>query len=69
MVTYDYSNVVVGAPSSFQSAEAIRAEAPAARLLSMVFGSCGCSVGHRNSIDIERVGELLETREYAGSCK
>ena len=30
MVTYDYSSVVIRAPSSFQSAEAIRAAAAAA---------------------------------------
>ena len=36
MVTYDYSNIVMRAPSSFRSAEAIRAAIPTARLLGMV---------------------------------
>ena len=59
MVTYDYSNVVIQACSSFQSDEAIRAAPPTARLLGMVFSGCG-GAGHWDSIDIERA------REYAG---
>ena len=37
MVTYDHSNVVIGAPSSLLSAEAIRAAIPTARLLGLLF--------------------------------
>ena len=48
MATYDYGNVEIRAPSSFQSAEIIRAEALAAGLFGKVFSSCGCSVGHWN---------------------
>ena len=33
MVTYDYSNVVVRAPSTFKSAEAVGGAIPTARLL------------------------------------
>ena len=45
MVTYDYSNVVIRAPGSFQSAGAIREATPTARLPDMVFSSYG-GVGH-----------------------
>ena len=37
MVTYDFSNVEIQAPSSFQSAEAIRTAIPIDRLLGMEF--------------------------------
>ena len=37
MVTYEYSSIVVRAPSSFRSAEAIRAAIHTAMLLGMVF--------------------------------
>ena len=37
MATYDYSNVVIRAPSSLQSAKAIRAAIPTARLLGLLF--------------------------------
>ena len=39
MGTYDYSNIVIRAPSSFRSAEAIRAAIPTARLLGMVLAA------------------------------
>ena len=45
MVTYDYSNIVIRAISSFRSAEAIRAAIPTARLLSMVLSGCGGALG------------------------
>ena len=64
MVTDDYSNVVVRAPSSFQSAKAIRAAVPTARLLGMVLSGCS-GTGHWYSIDIERARELQGKREYA----
>ena len=67
MVTYDYSNVVIRAPSSFQSADAIRAAIPTARLLGMVFSGCG-GAGYWDSVDMERARELLGKREYAGVC-
>ena len=67
IVTYDYSNVVIRAPSSLQSAEAIRAAIPTARLLGLLFNDCG-GAGHWYSIDIERARELLGKREYAGVC-
>ena len=67
MVTYDYSNVVIRVPISFQSAEAIRATIPIARLLGLLFSDCG-GAGHWNSIDIERTRELLDKRGYAGVC-
>ena len=63
MVTYDYSNVVIRAPSSFQSAEAIRAAIPTAGLLGMAFSGCG-GAGHWDSIDIARASDLLNTRAY-----
>lgn len=69
MVAYGYSNVVIRVPSSFRSAEAVRAAIPIARLLDMVFSTCsGGIVGHWSSIDIERARELLEKREYVGVC-
>ena len=52
MVAYDYSNAVVRALSSFQSAEAIMAVIPKARLFGMLFSGCG-GAGHWYSIDIE----------------
>ena len=58
MVTYDYNNVVIRAPSSFQSTDAIRAAIPMARLLGMVFSGCG-DAGHWDGIDIERAREFL----------
>ena len=46
IVTYDYSNVIIRAPSSFRSAETIRAAVPTARLLGMVFSGCdGAGIG------------------------
>ena len=45
MVTYDYSKVVIRAPSSPQSADAVRAAIPTARLLDMAFSGCG-GAGH-----------------------
>lgn len=68
MVTYDYSNVVIRALGSFQSAEAIRKAIPTAGLLGMVFSSCGGGVGHWNSIDAERAREFLGRRDCAGVC-
>ena len=53
MVTYDYSSIVIRAPSSFQSADAIRAAIPTARLLGLVFSGYG-GAGHWDSIDIGR---------------
>ena len=44
MVTYDYSSIVIRAPSSFQSADAIRAAIPMVRLLGMVFSGCGAHI-------------------------
>ena len=67
MVTYEYSNIVIRAPSSFRSAEAIRAATPTARLFGMVFSSCG-GAGPWDGIDIEKAKELLGKREYAGVC-
>ena len=63
MVTYDYSNVVIRAPSSFQSAPAIRPAISTARLIGIVSSSCR-GVGHWDRVDIERAGKLLK-REYA----
>ena len=67
MVAYDYNNAVIRAPSSFQSAYAIRAAIPTARLVGMVFSGCG-GTGHWDSIDMERRREFLGKREYAGVC-
>ena len=67
MVTYEYRNIVIRAPSSFRPAEAIRAAIPTARLLGMVFSGCG-GAGHWDSIDIEKARELLGKRGYAGVC-
>ena len=67
MATYDYSNAVIRAPSSLQSAKAIRAAIPTSRLLGLLFSDRGCA-GHWYSIDIERARELLGKREYAGVC-
>ena len=62
MVTYNYSNVVIRASSSFQSANALRAATPTDRLLGMVFRGCG-GTGHLDSIDIGGA------RVYAGGCE
>ena len=67
MVTYDYSSIVIRALSSFRSAEAIRAAIPTARLLGMVLSGCG-GAGRWDNVDLERAGELLGEREYAGAC-
>ena len=67
MVTCEYSKIVIRTPSSFRSAEAIRATIPTARLLGMVFSGCG-GAGYWDSIDIEKARELLGKREYAGVC-
>ena len=67
MVTYEYNNIVIRAPSFFRSAEAIRAAIPSARLLGMVFSGCG-GAKHWDSIDIEKVRELLGKGEHAGVC-
>ena len=67
MITYDYSNIKIRAPSSLQSAEAIRAAIPTARLLDLVYSSCS-GIGHWGSIDTEGARELLGKREYAGVC-
>ena len=40
VVTYGYSNIVIRAPSSFRSVEAIRGEIPTVRPLGMVFSGC-----------------------------
>ena len=64
MDTYDYS-IVIRAPSSLRSAQAVRAAIPTARLL----GISGCGgAGHWDSIDIEIARESLGKREYAGVC-
>ena len=62
-----YSNVAIRAPTSLQSAEAIRAAIPTARLLGLVFSNCS-SAGHQDNIVIKRARELLENKEYAGVC-
>ena len=67
MVTYDYSNIVIRALGSFQSAEAIRAAIPTARLLGMVLSGCG-GAGRWDNVDLERAGQFLGEREYAGAC-
>ena len=67
MDTYDYSNIVIRAPSSFRSAEAIRAAIPTARLLGMVLAAS--AVQDWDSIDIGVARELLGKREYAGVCE
>ena len=67
MVTYEYSKIIIRAPSSFRSTEAIRATIPIVRLLGIVFSGCG-GAGYWDSIDIEKVRGLLGKREYAGVC-
>ena len=62
IITYDCSNVMAQAPSSFQSAEVIRAAIPIIRLLGMVFSGCG-GAEHWESMDIERAREFLRKRE------
>ena len=62
IVTYEYSNIVIRAPSSLRPAEAIRAAIPTARLL----GISGCGgAGHWDSLDIEIARELLGKTECA----
>ena len=63
MVTCEYSNIVIRAPSYFRSAKAIRVAIPTAKLLGMVFSGCG-GAGHCDSINIEKARELLGKREY-----
>ena len=66
MVTCEYSNITIRVPSSFWSAEAIRAAMPTDRLLGMVFSGYG-GAGHWDSIDIEKAENCWErenTRVY-----
>ena len=57
------SQVLVRAPSSFQSAEEIRATLHTAKLLGMLFSGSG-GAGHWDFVDLE----VLGVRELLGSC-
>ena len=63
MISSSGSQVLVRAPSSFQSAEEIRAALHTARLLGMLFRGPG-SVGRWDFVDLEELGvrELLGSR-------
>ena len=57
------SQVLVQAPSSFQSAEEIRAALHTAKLLGMLFSESG-GAGHWDFVELE----VLGVREWLGSC-
>ena len=64
MISSSSSQVLVRAPSSFQSTEEIRAAlVHTARLLVMLFSGSG-SAGHWDFLDLEELG----VRELLGSC-
>ena len=63
MISSSSSQVLVRAPSSFQSAEEIRAALHTARLLGMLFSGFG-SAGHWDFVDLEELG----LKELLGSC-
>ena len=63
MISSSSSQVLVRAPSSFQSAEETRAALHTARLLGMLSSGSG-STGHWGFVDLEELG----VRELLGSC-
>ena len=63
MINPSSSQVLVRAPSSFQSAEEIRAALHSAKLLGMLFSRSG-GAGHWDFVDLEALG----VRDLLGSC-
>ena len=63
MTSPSSSQVLVQAPSSFQSAEEIKAALHTARFLGVLFSGSG-SAGHWDFVDLEEIG----VRELLGSC-
>ena len=63
MINPSSSQVLVRAPSSFQSGEEIRAALHSAKLLGILFSGSGAA-GHWDFVDLEALG----VRELLGSC-
>ena len=63
MISSSSSQVLVRAPSSFQSAEKIRTALHTVRLLGMLFSGSG-SPGHWDFVDLEELG----VKELPASC-